>query len=211
MSEDGFKQAEKLAEYLKQRKINAVFCSPLKRALETAESVARLHQLAAQPVEGLTDLDFGKWEGMSIENVKTQCKEIYELWRERPDLAKIPDGESLQEASQRSLNALNKIIADCKQGIIVIVIHRVITKFLECALLGLEDSHFWNIEQDTCGVTTFLHNGIIFVLKHHNDISFLKTHARRTLSPTLAPLARFGRFTDTLSAFPSSCCGVNTI
>jgi len=79
LSEDGFKQAEKLAEYLKQRKINAVFCSPLKRALETAEPVARLHQLAAQPVEGLTDLDFGKWEGMSIENVKTQCKEIYEL------------------------------------------------------------------------------------------------------------------------------------
>jgi broad specificity phosphatase PhoE len=45
---------------------------------------------------------------------------------------------------------------------------------LECALLGLDDSHFWNIEQDTCGVTTFLYNGRIFVLKYHNDISFLK-------------------------------------
>ena len=156
LSEDGLKQAEKLAQYLNQKKINAVFCSPLKRALETAESVARLHQLSAQPVEGLTDLDFGKWEGQSLEIVKTQYKEIYELWRERPDLAKIPDGESLQEARQRSLLALNKIIADCKQGIVVIVTHRVITKLLECALLGLDDSHFWNIEQDTCGVTTFL-------------------------------------------------------
>jgi broad specificity phosphatase PhoE len=46
--------------------------------------------LSAQPVEGLTDLDFGKWEGQSLEIVKTQYKEIYELWRERPDLAKIP-------------------------------------------------------------------------------------------------------------------------
>ena len=90
LSEDGLKQAEKLAEYLKQKKINAVFCSPLKRALETAEPVARLHELSAHPVEGLTDLDFGKWEGQSIEIVKTQYKEIYELWRERPDLAKIP-------------------------------------------------------------------------------------------------------------------------
>jgi broad specificity phosphatase PhoE len=148
----------------------------LKRAIETAEPLARLHELSALPVEGLTDLDFGKWEGQSIENVKTQYKEIYELWRERPDLAKIPDGESLQEARQRSLNALNKIIADCKQGIVVIVTHRVITKLLECALLGLDDSHFWNIEQDTCGVTTFLYNGRIFVLKYHNDISFLKNH-----------------------------------
>jgi len=162
LSEDGLKQAEKLAEYLRQKKINSVFCSPLKRAIETAEPLARLHELSALPVEGLTDLDFGKWEGQSIENVKTQYKEIYELWRERPDLAKIPDGESLQEARQRSLNALNKIIADCKQGIVVIVTHRVITKLLECALLGLDDSHFWNIEQDTCGVTTFLYNGRIF-------------------------------------------------
>ena len=176
LSEDGLKQAEKLAEYLRQKKINSVFCSPLKRAIETAEPLARLHELSALPVEGLTDLDFGKWEGQSIEIVKTQYKEIYELWRERPDLAKIPDGESLQEARQRSLNALNKIIADCKQGIVVIVTHRVITKLLECALLGLDDSHFWNIEQDTCGVTTFLYNGRIFVLKYHNDISFLKNH-----------------------------------
>ena len=121
-----------------------------------------MHQLTAQPVQGLTDLDFGKWEGMSIENVKTQYKEIFELWRERPDLAKIPDGESFQQARQRSLNALNKIIADCKQGVVVIVTHRVITKLLECALLGLDDSHFWNIEQDTCGVTTFLYNNRIF-------------------------------------------------
>jgi broad specificity phosphatase PhoE len=121
-----------------------------------------VHQLTAQPVQGLTDLDFGKWEGMSIENVKTQYKEIFELWRERPDLAKIPDGESFQQARQRSLNALNKIIADCKQGVVVIVTHRVITKLLECALLGLDNSHFWNIEQDTCGVTTFLYNNRIF-------------------------------------------------
>jgi broad specificity phosphatase PhoE len=176
LSEDGLKQVEKLAEYLRQKKISAVFCSPLKRALETAEPLARQHELSARPVDGLTDLDFGKWEGQSIEIVKTQYKEIYELWRERPDLAKIPDGESLQEARQRSLNALNKIIADCKQGTIVIVTHRVITKLLECALLGLDDSHFWNIEQDTGGVTTFLYNGRIFVLKYHNDISFLKNH-----------------------------------
>ena len=137
LSEDGFKQAEKLAEYLEQRKINAVFCSPLKRAFETADPIARLHQLVAQPVEGLTDLNFGKWEGVSIENVKIQYKQIYESWRERPDLAKIPDGESLQEARQRSLNALNKIIAEYKQGTVVIVTNRVITKLLECALLGL--------------------------------------------------------------------------
>src|SRR5271157_1175452 len=47
LSEDGYKQAEKLAEYLRQKKITAVFCSPLKRAIETAELVAQQFQSPA--------------------------------------------------------------------------------------------------------------------------------------------------------------------
>jgi broad specificity phosphatase PhoE len=106
LSEEGLKQAEKLAEYLSQKKIKVVYCSPIQRALQTAEAVARCQQLAAQPVEDLTDLDFGKWEGVSFQEVKTQYREIYQLWCERPALAQIPGGESLQEARKRSLNAL---------------------------------------------------------------------------------------------------------
>jgi broad specificity phosphatase PhoE len=125
-------------------------------------------------VQNLTDLDFGKWEGVTFQEVKAQYKDIYQLWRVRPDLTQIPEGESLQEARKRSLNALDKIIANNKEGIVAIITHRVITKVLECALLGLDDSHFWNIEQDTCGVTTFIYTGKAFILKHHNDVSFLK-------------------------------------
>jgi len=68
---------------------------------------------------------------------------------------------------------VDKITAANKEGIVAIITHRVITKVLECALLGLDNSHFWNIDQDTCGVTTFIYTGKTFILKHHNDISFL--------------------------------------
>jgi len=88
LTEDGLKQAEKLAQYLNQKKINAVFCSPLKRALETAESVARLHQCLPNLLRDWLILILGNGEGQSLEMVKTQYKEIYELWRERPDLPK---------------------------------------------------------------------------------------------------------------------------
>ena len=174
LSEIGLKQAESLAEYLSQKKIRAVYCSPLQRALQTAEAVARQQALKAQPMEDLTDLDFGKWEGVAVQEVKKQYKEIFQLWLERPDKALIPEGESLDEARKRSLKALDKIIADNKEGTVAIVTHRVITKVLETALLGLDNSHFWNIEQDTCGVTTFFYTGKIFILKQHNDVSFLK-------------------------------------
>ena len=174
LSETGLQQAEKLGEYLSHKKIKAVYCSPLQRATQTAEAIASRQQLKPQALDDLNDLNFGKWEGVSVQDVKTQYAKIYQLWREKPDLAQIPEGESLQDARKRTLNALDKIIADNQEGTVAIITHRVITKVLICALLGLDDSHFWNIEQDTCGVTTFIYTGKMFVLKHHNDISFLQ-------------------------------------
>jgi phosphoserine phosphatase len=174
LSEKGINQAGLLADYLGKKKIDAVYCSPLNRAVQTAQSVARKQNLTAQPMTNLNDLDFGEWEGLSIQEVKTRYKEIYDLWIKRPDVAQVPKGETLESARKRVMSALAEIMAAHKEGIVAIVTHRVMTKVLECAILGLDDSHFWNIDQDTCGVTTFIHNGHFFVLKHHNDISFLK-------------------------------------
>jgi broad specificity phosphatase PhoE len=50
----------------------------------------------------------------------------------------------------------------------------VVNKVLICALLSLDDSHFWNIRLDTCGITTFTYENGRFVLSRHNDTSFLK-------------------------------------
>jgi phosphoserine phosphatase len=174
LSEKGQKQAELLADYLSQKKIKAVYCSPLPRAIQTAEAVARRQHVNAQTMHELTDLDFGEWEGISRQEVKIKYKQIYDLWLERPDLAQIPGGESMADARKRALSALEKIMAQNKEGTVAIITHRVITKILTCALLGLDDSHFWNVEQDTCGVTTFVHNGRCFILTHHNDVCFLK-------------------------------------
>lgn len=174
LSENGVKQAGLLADYLSPKKINAVYSSPLPRAIQTAEVIARRQHLNAQTMRELTDLDFGKWEGISRQEVKMKYSQIYDLWLERPDLAKIPEGESLADARKRALSALEKIMTQNTDGTVVIITHRVITKVLVCALLGLDDSHFWNVEQDTCGVTTFIHNGRCFIMTHHNDVCFLR-------------------------------------
>jgi phosphoserine phosphatase len=174
LSENGLKQADLLGEYLGRKKINAVYCSPLERAVQTAQSLAKKQNLDVQPLEELNDLDFGEWEGLPVKEVKVRYKDTYDFWLKRPDIAVVPGGETLENARKRVMNALDNILAIHKEGAIAIVTHRVITKVLECALLGLDNSHFWNIDQDTCGVTTFLYYGEkFFVLKHHNDVSFI--------------------------------------
>jgi ribonuclease H / adenosylcobalamin/alpha-ribazole phosphatase len=64
LSEKGLRQAVQLAEYLGQKKIRAVYSSPLQRARQTAEAVARRQGVNVQALEELTDLDFGEWEGL---------------------------------------------------------------------------------------------------------------------------------------------------
>ena len=181
LNETGVRQAELLAEYLRRVKIEAVYSSPLRRALKTAEVIARYHTLEVAIAPGLIDFDFGKWEGLPHQEVKRRYKQLYAQWLGNPHLVQMPDGESLNDVRGRALRVVDEVIAKHK-GTVVLVSHRVVNKVLTCALLGLDNSHFWNIRQDTCGITTFSYNNGRFVLAAHNDTSFLKTLRTDVLS-----------------------------
>ena len=173
LNETGIKQAGLLAEYLKGLSIAAVYSSPLKRALKTAEMIAGYHDLNVETAPGLIDFDFGKWQGLSHREVKDSYKELYAEWIRNPHQVEMPGGESLDDVRIRAVGVVDEVIAKY-EGIVVLVSHRVVNKVLICALLGLDNSHFWNIRQDTCGITVFTCENGQFVLIRHNDTSYLK-------------------------------------
>jgi len=94
---------------------------------------------------------------------------------------KIPKGESLDDVKKRTVSLVDRVTAN-HEGIVALVSHRVIHKVIICALLGLDNSHFWNIKLDTCGITTFIYQDRRFILEKHNDTSFLKSIDRPALS-----------------------------
>ena len=173
LNQTGVKQAELLAEYLSQRQIDAIYSSPLNRAFKTAQIIATRHQLKVKTAPRLIDFDFGKWQGLSHQEVKDKHKELYDLWLGHPERVHMPDGESLDEVRNRAMDLVDEATASHK-GSVVLVAHRVVNKVLICALLGLDNSHFWNIRQDTCGITTFAYEHERFILTEHNNTSFLK-------------------------------------
>ena len=61
------------------------------------------------------------------------------------------------------------------EGTVALVSHRVVNKILMCALLDLDNDHFWNIRLDTCGITTFAYENGQFILTEHNNTSYLKS------------------------------------
>jgi broad specificity phosphatase PhoE len=173
LNERGVKQAELLAEHLSELRIEAVYSSPLKRALNTAEAIARRRQLKVIVSPGLIDCDFGQWQGLQLQEVKNRYRELYRQWTESPHLVKIPGGESLDGVRERALKVVDGVIAKHHERV-VLVSHRVVNKVLICALLGLDNSHFWNIRLDTGATTTFSHQDGRFVLLKHNDTSYLR-------------------------------------
>jgi broad specificity phosphatase PhoE len=172
LNETGRKQAELLSEYLKDSNISAIYSSPLKRAFKTAEIIASHHSLDVEIAPGLIDFDYGEWQGLSHEVVKDLYKELYFEWNKNPHQVKMPAGESLNDVRGRVSSVIDSIVTR-NEGTIVLVAHRVVNKVLICFLLGLDNSHFWNIKQDACGITTFTCENKRFVLIKHNDISFL--------------------------------------
>lgn len=181
LNQTGIKQAELLAEYLSDLKLDAIYSSPLKRALTTAEMIASYHKLDVEITPGLIDFDYGKWQGLPHQEVKDKYKELYAQWIRNPHQVKIPAGESLDEVRKRAIGVIDNVIAKY-EGTVVLVSHRVVNKVLICALLGLDNSHFWNIRQDTCGITTFTYENERFILTKHNDTSYLKPLHKAPLS-----------------------------
>ncbi len=181
LNETGLRQAELLGEYLSGVKIDAIYSSPLKRALRTAEAIASRQALGVSIAPGLIDFDFGEWQGLSHQEVKDRYRELYAEWASHPDKVKMPAGESLEDVRKRAMAVVRDLVKRY-DGTVVLVSHRVVNKVLICALLGLNNSHFWNIKLDTCGITSFSYKGGSFILTRHNDTSYLKPVQKAPLS-----------------------------
>ena len=87
----------------------------------------------------------------------------------------------VNDVRQRVASIVKEVTARY-EGTVILVAHRVVNKVLICALLGLDNSHFWNIRQDNCGITTFNYDNGRFVLTEHNNTSFLAPLQKAPLS-----------------------------
>jgi broad specificity phosphatase PhoE len=82
------------------------------------------------------------------------------------------------------MDALEDLLTKHRNENIVLVAHRVPNKVMCCALLGLDDSNFWRIQQDTASTNLFVYKDDKWIVSFLNDTSYLKVLGK-------APLADF--------------------
>ena len=75
LSPIGQQQAQRLAQRLRSVPLAAIYSSPLRRTRQTAETIAALHNLPVHPVPELSEIDYGDWEGMAVDELARRFPE----------------------------------------------------------------------------------------------------------------------------------------
>ena len=174
LDETGVKQAEATATRIAQWQVAVIYSSPLLRTVRTAQILARNFNLQPQPLDGLIDIDYGKWQGLSLKEAAAQDNKLYSLWLRSPHLVTFPQGENLEQVQQRAMAALLGLLPQHPEQNILLVSHKVVCKVLICSLLGLGNSHFWQVEQDTCAINLVEARDRALVVTLLNDTCHLK-------------------------------------
>lgn len=121
INDEGHQQAEQMAVKMSQVKLDAIYSSPLERAVETAEYLARPRRLEIQRRTGLGELKIGAWENCKIEELnQTDEWRMYQVY---PSGARPPDGETGRELQMHAVDEVEAICAAHPEGTIAIVSH----------------------------------------------------------------------------------------
>lgn len=151
LTEKGREQAKLLAQRIKDYEIDCIYSSDLDRAFDTAMMIGKEKNLQVSKIEGLREMCFGEWEGLTNDKIKEDYMEHYTIWRNKPHQAHIPGGEKLVEVQKRGLKAIHEIITNNKNKNILIVSHGITIKTILLGILDIDLSNLYKIRQDnTC-------------------------------------------------------------
>lgn len=147
LTEEGRKQAEKLADNFPVAKVDAIYASDLCRAMVTAETIAAKFGLKVQAEPAFRELRFGDWEGLTYQQIVDKWEEAMANFLQHPDILEIPGGESFPAVQQRAMKRLNELIEKHDGQTIVVVAHGAVLRTMLTAALHMPLQYLWSIRQ----------------------------------------------------------------
>ena len=147
LTEEGKKQAEKLADNLPVAKVDAIYASDLCRAMVTAETIAAKFGLKVQAEPAFRELSFGDWEGLTYQQIVDKWEEAMANFLQHPDILEIPGGESFPAVQQRAMKRLNELIEKHDGQTIVVVAHGAVLRTMLTVALHMPLQYLWSIRQ----------------------------------------------------------------
>ncbi len=159
LNETGIQQARKAAGRLAKEKIDAIYCSDLVRARQTAEIIAVPHNMGEAIHESplLREMSFGDYEGMTFEEMDPKFQLIFSAdpsWRSSGPDVRAPGGESIADLAARIEQFTRQILEKHNlQETVLIAAHGGPLQVLICQLLGIGIDHWWQIRLSSASVS----------------------------------------------------------
>lgn len=151
LSREGLEQAAMIADLLGAEPIDAVYSSPRERAYYTAREIAERHELKVRIAEDVDEIDFGEWTGQSFDALEGDSD--WQLWNEARSTARPPGGESMNEAADRAVRALERIAHDHPGKTVACVTHCDVIRAVVARYLGLSLDNLLRFEVDPASVS----------------------------------------------------------
>ena len=179
LSAEGQAQLPQLAERFRTIPLQAVYSSPLARAMQTAAAVAHYHKLSIQPDEGLCEISAGKWEMQLFADLPVKFPEEWRYCTEDEAHFQAPGGESIVQVYERMSNTIDRIAAQNDGKTIAVVSHGCALRCYLCHALGipLEQISQIPLSQNTA-VSKVLYEGAKIQVEYYDDLSHWKENGR---------------------------------
>jgi probable phosphomutase (TIGR03848 family) len=152
LNEHGQKQAQVVAEKLAGAPIKAIYSSPIERAMQTAEPIAKALNLEIIQRQGLIETEIGEWQDVRVKDVNRS--KSWKIIQSSPSLFRFPGGESFAETQFRISSEIQALSAqhDPKDTIIC-VSHADPIKLAIAYFIGIPFDLFQRIEISTASIS----------------------------------------------------------
>ncbi|MGE5497022.1 MAG: histidine phosphatase family protein [Syntrophothermus sp.] len=151
LSDEGKKQAARLAHHLQDYKIDMVISSPLDRTMETAGIIATYLKIKVQIMDGLLELDLGEWTGMTF--LQLEKNSSWKQYHSHRSAVRIPGGEMFIETQKRMVNIIQELKERYTDSTIALVSHGDPIKSVICYYAGIPVDKSNDIDIDTASAS----------------------------------------------------------
>ena len=161
LSELGVLQARKSADYLKNKQIDVIYSSDLKRAMQTAEPLASAKNIEIIPDRRLREICGGDWEGKCGAEIEKLYPENYAIWKQDVYRSTPDGGESFLDVAKRMNDFLDEILQKHRGETVALFSHALAVRSLACK--------WFSLPLDRVNEVPWSANASISIVEYHDD------------------------------------------
>lgn len=131
----GRAQAQLMAEYLDKYRVEKIHVSPLRRAVDTADAIARRQNCPVEPCGAIMEINSGHWQGLTFAQIAEKYPRTYQAWKSDIGSAAPEGGETCRELYDRVTAFFEKVLKEPEETV-CLVCHATPIRMMESYIRG---------------------------------------------------------------------------